>query len=125
NRLRGPLAELAGVRTFLSPVQDIRVGGRESSSDLQYALVGDDLETLRQWEPRVVEALKRLPQITDVNSDLDDRSPQIELIIGRDAAARFGVAVRDIATGLYNAFGQSPVGVIYSPLHQYRVVLEL
>ncbi len=125
NRLRGPLAELAGVRTFLSPVQDIRVGGRESSSDLQYALVGDDLETLRQWEPRVVEALKRLPQITDVNSDLDDRSPQIELIIDRDAAARFGVDVRDIDTGLYNAFGQRPVGVIYNPLNQYRVVLEL
>lgn len=126
NRLRGPLAELPGVRTFLTPVQDIRVGGRESSSsDLQYALVGDDLQTLREWEPRVVEALKRLPQVTDVNSDLDDRSPTIELVIDRDAAARFGVDVRDIDTGLYNAFGQRPVGVIYNPLNQYRVVLEL
>ncbi len=126
NRLRAPLAELAGVRTFLTPVQDIRVGGRESSSsDLQYALVGDDLETLRRWEPRVVEALKKLPQVTDVDSDLDDRSPQVELLIDRDAAARLGVDVRDIDTGLYNAFGQRPVGVIYNPLNQYRVVLEL
>jgi multidrug efflux pump len=126
NRLRGPLAEIAGVRTFLTPVQDIRIGGRESSSsDLQYALVGDDLETLRQWEPKVVEALKKLPQITDVNSDLDDRSPTVELVIDRDAAARFGIDVRDIDTGLYNAFGQRPVGVIYNPLNQYRVVLEL
>ncbi|MCO5118267.1 MAG: efflux RND transporter permease subunit [Burkholderiaceae bacterium] len=125
NRLRGPLAELPGVRTFLTPVQDIRVGGRESTSDFQYTLVGDDLPTLRQWEPRVVEALKKLPQITDVNSDLDDRSPQVELVIDRDAAARFGVDVRDIDTALYNAFGQRPVGVIYNPLNQYRVVLEL
>src|SRR5690606_28598049 len=96
-----------------------------SSSDLQYALVGDDLQTPREWEPRVVEALKKLPQVTDVNSDLDDRSPQVELLIDRDAAARFGIDVRDIDTGLYNAFGQRPVGVIYNPLNQYRVVLEL
>ena len=125
NRLRAPLAELAGVRSFLTPVQDIRVGGRESSSDLQYTLIGDDLATLRQWEPRVVETLRKLPQITDVDSDLDDRSPEVELVIDRDAAARFGVDVRDIDTALYNAFGQRPVGVIYNPLNQYRVVLEL
>ncbi len=125
NRLRAPLAQMPGVRAFLSPVQDIRIGGRESSSNLQYTLVGDDLATLRQWEPRMVEALKKVPQITDIDSDLDDRSPQVELMIDRDAAARFGVDVRDIDTALYNAFGQRPVGVIYNPLNQYRVVLEL
>src|SRR5690606_29331336 len=109
NRLRTPLAQMPGVRAFLSPVQDIRIGGRESSPQLQYNLVGDDLATLRQWEPRMVEALKKVPQITDIDSDLDDRSPQVELMIDRDAAARFGVDVRDIDTALYNAFGQRPV----------------
>ncbi len=124
-RLRGKLSHEAGANLFLVPVQDIRIGGRQSNAQYQYTLQADDLEALRTWEPRVRNALKQLPELTDVDTDQQDKSLQTSLVIDRDAAARLGVSVSALDTTLNDAFGQRQVGVIYNPLNQYRVVMEL
>jgi multidrug efflux pump len=124
-RLRGKLAHEAGANLFMVPVQDIRIGGRQSNSQYQYTLQADDTDTLRQWEPRVRNALSQLPELTDVSTDQQDKGMQTSLVIDRDAAARLGVTVANLDTTLNDAFGQRQVGVIYNPLNQYRVVMEL
>jgi multidrug efflux pump len=124
-RLRGKLAHEAGANLFLVPVQDIRVGGRQSNAQYQYTLLADEVETLRAWEPRVRNALSHLPELTDVDTDQEDKGMQTSLVIDRDAAARLGVTVANLDTTLNNAFGQRQVGVIYNALNQYRVVIEL
>ncbi len=124
-RLRPKLAQEPGANLFLVPVQDLRIGGRESSAQYQFTLQADDLDELRLWEPRVRRALSRLPEIADVNSDREDRGLQTMLVIDRPTAARLGITMRMIDQTLYNAFGQAQVSTIYSALNQYHVVMEV
>ena len=123
-RLRGKLAHEAGANLFLVPVQDIRIGGRQSNAQYQYTLQADDLDILRTWEPRVRNALSQLPELADVSTDQQDTGLQTSLIVDRDAASRLGVSMNTIDTTLNDAFGQRQVSVIYNPLNQYRVVME-
>ncbi len=124
-RLRDKLGHEPGANLFLVPVQDIRIGGRQSNAQYQYTLQADDIDTLRTWGPRVRNALTLLPELTDVSTDQQDKGLQTSLVIDRDAASRLGVSVSTIDTTLNDAFGQRQVGVIYNPLNQYRVVMEL
>ena len=124
-RLRDKLSHEPGANLYFTPVQDIRIGGRQSNAQYQYTLQADDLDTLRTWAPRVRNALAQLPELADVNTDQQDKGMQTSLVIDRDAAARLGVTVGSVDSALNNAFGQRQVGVIYNALNQYRVVMEL
>ena len=124
-RLRGKLSRESGARLFLVPGQDLRIGARTSSSQYEYSVKADELQDLREWEPKIRRAMMRLSELEDINTDYEDRGLQTSLVVDRDAAARLGLTMRDIDTTLQNAYGQRQVGVIYNPLNQYRVVLEL
>ncbi|MFO1301616.1 MAG: multidrug efflux RND transporter permease subunit [Burkholderiaceae bacterium] len=124
-RLRIATARVPGARVFIVPVREIRIGGRQSSSEFQYTLLADDLEVLRTWEPRIRNALSRLPQITDIDTDQEDKGRQVSLAIDRDAAARLGIPTRLVTSLLNDAYGQRQVSTIYQPLNQYHVVLEV
>ncbi|HVC57477.1 MAG TPA: efflux RND transporter permease subunit [Stellaceae bacterium] len=125
-RLRGKLGRVAGARLFLVPVQDLRATtGRQSNAMYQYTLQGDDLTQLDQWAPKVTAALEKLPQLTDVNSDQQQKGLETDLVIDRPTAARLGLAVSQIDNTLYDAFGQRQVSVIYTPRNQYHVVMEV
>ena len=124
-RLREQLAREPGARLFLNPVQDVRVGGRQSSATFQYTLQGDDLEELRTWTARLQQALQQVPELVDVNSDQEVRGLQSSLVIDRPTAARLGITADAIDSALGNAFGQAQVSTIYAPRNQYRVVMEV
>lgn len=124
-RLRQKLAKEPGARLFMFQQQDIRIGGRQTSTSYQYTLQSDELEELRQWEPRIRQALMKLPEITDVDTDRADAGLQTTLQFDRDTMASLGLTMRNASNTLNNAFGQRQVGVIYNPLNQYRVVMEL
>src|SRR5262249_34975656 len=78
-RLRDKLAHEPGANLFLVPVQDIRIGGRQSNAQYQFTLQADDLEALREWEPRVRNALSQLDILADVNTDQQDKGQQTTL----------------------------------------------
>jgi multidrug efflux pump len=124
-RLRRTLAHEPGATLFLQSVQDIRIGGRSSNAQYQYTLQGDDLAQLQAWEPRVRLALMRLPQLADVNSDLQSGGLESYLDFDRSTMARLGVTQASIDNTLNDAFGQRQVSTIYQPLNQYHVVMEL
>src|SRR5690606_6198632 len=105
--------------------QDIRIGGRSSNAQYQYTLQADELADLRTWEPQIRNALAKLPELTDVNTDQQDKASQTSIVIDRDKAMQLGLSMRTIDTALSNAFSQKQVGIIYNPLNQYRVVMEL
>jgi multidrug efflux pump len=125
SRLRRELSQVAGARLFLQPVQDIRVGGRQSNALYQYTLEGDDLGELYAWAPKITEALQQVPELTDVNSDQQQNGLETDLSIDRATAARLGLTVSQIDATLYDAFGQRQVSTIYNPLNQYHVVMEV
>jgi multidrug efflux pump len=124
-RLRGKLARVPGASAFLRPVQDINVGGRMSNAAYQYTLQGDDFEELSHWTPRLMERIRSIPQLTDLNTDQQNRGLEARLVIDRDAAARLGLNAQLIDNTLYDAFGQRQVSTMYMQLNQYHVVMEV
>ena len=124
-RLRDKVKRIPGADLHMFPAQELRIGGRPSFGSYDYALQSDDLGLLREWMPKVITALSKLPQLSDVNTSQQDKGQQIGLVVDRDRAARYGISQAMIDTTLNDAFGQRQVSVIYNPLNQYRVVMEL
>ncbi|MDA7086451.1 efflux RND transporter permease subunit [Pseudomonas sp. SA3-5] len=126
NRLRRTVPKVPGGRMYLMPDQDLQIGGREGrSSENEYMLLSGDLEQLRIWLPKVREALRSLPELTDIDAKETDGTQQIRLVVDRDAAKRLGVDMAMVTGVLNNAFSQRQVSTIYDSLNQYSVVMEI
>ncbi len=123
SRLRPQLAGIPGARLFLMAQQDIRIGGRQSSSAFQYTLMATELSDLKDWMPKVQQALASLPELIDVDTDVEDRGRQVSLQIDRDAAQRLGVPMASISAVLNNSFSQRQISIMYGERNQYRVVM--
>lgn len=124
-RLRKKLSREPGASLYLQPVQDLRIGARGSAATYEYTLQSESLADLREWTPKLVSALINAPQLTDVNTNEQDKGQQIALVVDRDKAASYGINQAAIDSTLNNAFGQRQVSVIYQSLNQYHVVMEL
>src|SRR5208282_3853214 len=124
-RLRPKFNEVAGARLFLQGAQDIRVGARANNAQYQYTLQGDDANDIYEWAPKLEAALQKVPLLTDVNLDQQQKGLETDLIIDRATAARLGLTVSQIDNTLYDAFGQRQVSVIYAAQNQYHVIMEV
>ncbi|MGZ8288916.1 MAG: efflux RND transporter permease subunit [Telluria sp.] len=122
-RLRPQLAQVTGVSMFLNTVQDLRMGGRQSSSTYQYTLKSDNQADLKLWAARLAESMKRQPPLTDIDTDLDENGVEMFVTVDKDSAARLGITSRDVNNALYNGFGQRQVATIYDELNQYKVIM--
>jgi len=122
-RLRPQLAQITGLSLFLNPVQDLRMGGRQSNSTYQYTLKSDNTADLKSWATRLAEAMKRHPDLVDVDTDQQENGVEVYVEVDKDSAARLGISSRDVDNALYNAFGQRQVATIYGELNQYRVIM--
>jgi multidrug efflux pump len=123
-RLRPKLARVPGAMAFLSASQDLRVGGRQSNAEYQFTMRGENVEDLTRFGPRMLQELRAIPIIADVNTDQQNRGLQTYVQYDRQTAARFGISSQLIDNTLYDAFGQRPVSTTYTPLNQYHVVME-
>ncbi|MHB8420710.1 MAG: multidrug efflux RND transporter permease subunit [Myxococcales bacterium] len=125
NRLRPKLAKVEGIRLFLQSMQDVRVGGRLTRTQYQYTLEDGDLAELNRWAPRMLQALKKLPALKDVNTDQQTAGLELDLAVDRDTASKLGLSMADVDNAFYDAFGQRQVATTYTELNQYHVVLEV
>jgi multidrug efflux pump len=124
-RLRPKLARVTGANLFLNPVQDVRVGGRQSNATYQFTLKAENLAELRSWASKLAEAMKRQPALLDINTDQEDHGLESFVNINYDDAARLGLTNRAIDNVLYDGFGQRQVSTIYKDQNQYHVIMEL
>ena len=122
-RIRSKVSRIPGANLYLQPVQDLRIGGRASSSQFQYTLRGDNLDELNQWSTKLVHEVRKVSGVVDVNSDQQNRGLQTRLNVDRTTAARLGISMATIDNTLYDAFGQRHVSTIYKSLNQYHVVM--
>jgi multidrug efflux pump len=124
-RLRPQLQKVTGLNVFLNPVQDLRMGGRQSNSTYQYTLTSDSSAALKEWSGKLAEAMKGHDDVlTDVDSDQQENGVETLVTIDRDSASRVGITPRAVDNALYNAFGQRQVATIYEDVNQYAVILE-
>ncbi len=124
-RLRGKTAAVHGLSLILAAAQDIRMGGRPTRAQFQYALQSGDLNELNNWTAQLVAKLRQIPQLKDVNSDQQAGGLQANVVVDREAAARLGVGMMTIDNTLYDAFGQRQVSTLYKEYNQHHVVMEV
>ena len=122
--LRRATRQIAGVSVFLSPIQNLQLGGRPSKSRYQYTLQSVSSDALGEWAGKYLERMRADPAFRDVTSDAQNRGLQASLIIDRDKASALGVQLADVRTALYAAFGERQVSTIYGPTASYNVILE-
>jgi len=125
HRLQPALGQVDGITLFMQPVQDLTVEDRLSRTQYQYSLEDPDADELNTWAPKLVDTLRTLPELRDVNSDQQDQGLQSLLVIDRNTASRLGITPQLVDDTLYDAFGQRQVSTIFTQLNQYRVVLEV
>jgi multidrug efflux pump len=123
--LRPKLGAVTGASLFLAPVQDLRIGGRQSNATYQYTLEADNLADLRTWATKLTTAMTSQWELEDVNSDQQDHGLQSFVTIDRDKAAGLGLSNTSIDNTLYDAYGQRDVSTIYEDVNQYHVVMEV
>jgi multidrug efflux pump subunit AcrB len=124
-RLRKAIGPVQGATLYMQAVQDLSIGGRATRTQYQYTLQDPDLDELNTWAPKLLERLHTLPQLRDVNSDQQNGSTQLSLVIDRDQAARFGIQPQQIDDTLYDAFGQRQVAQYFTQLNTYHIILEV
>ena len=122
-RLRPKLNAVPGATLFLQAVQDVRIGGRQSSAQYQYTIQSDNLTLLNQWGPKLLQTMKGIHSLTDVNSDSQNKGLSVNLVIDRPTASRLGITAQSIDNALYDAFGEREIATTYTPLNQYYIVM--
>src|ERR1700761_8777450 len=125
DRLRPKLTSIPGATVFLQAGQDLRIGGRQSNAQYQYTIQSDNLDDLVKYGPLLLQNMKKLKIVTDVNSDQQNSGLQAALSYDRKTASRLGLTPQTIDNTLYEAFGQSQVSTMYTALNQYHVVMEV
>ncbi|WP_296252627.1 efflux RND transporter permease subunit [Pseudomonas sp. UBA4194] len=126
-RLRKTLPKVPGARLMLMADQDLQFGGarEQSTSQYSYIIQSGDLAALRAWYPKIVTALRALPELTAIDAREGRGAAQITLIVDRDQAKRLGIDMSTVTSVLNNAYSQRQISTIYDSLNQYKVVMEI
>lgn len=123
--LRKELRAVAGLNVFMTPVQNLRLGGRPSKARYQYILQSVRADELNAWALKLQERLRNDPLFRDVTSDAQLSGLQAQLDIDRERANALGLSIDAVRTALYSAFGERQVSTIYLPTDSYQVIMEV
>jgi HAE1 family hydrophobic/amphiphilic exporter-1 len=124
--LRSQLGDIAGIRSYITPVQNLSVGARSSASQYQLVVQSLDQDSMNQWADKLTDAMRDdRAFFTDVNSDLENNTPQAKLVIDRDKAAALGITTDVLRSTLYGGFGSEQISTIYTSGDSYEVIMEI
>lgn len=124
-RLQTSIVPISGITAWFQPVQELSIEDRVSRTQYQFTLTAPEIGLLDETLPRVLERLRQEPALADLAADLQTRGLQAYVDIDRDAAARLGVSVSNIAQSLQTAYAQRQIATLFTQANQYRVVLEV
>jgi len=122
--LRRQTSGIPGMRAYFNPIQNLNFGARSSRTLYQYTLQGLRADELYDWSERMTEVLHKLPELQDVNSDLQMAAPILSVNVDRDRAAALGVTVDQVRQALYSAYGARQISTIFGASDSYAVILE-
>jgi HAE1 family hydrophobic/amphiphilic exporter-1 len=122
--LRVKFREIPGIQVYMSPVQNLQLGGRSSKSRYQFTLQSVGFEGVNEWAEKVLQKMRANPLFRDVTSDSQLKGLNVKIEIDREKAASAGVSIADIRTALYSSFGERQISTIYTPVSTYYVILE-
>jgi multidrug efflux pump len=123
-RLNATSQRVAGIDLYLQPVQDLTIDSTVGRAQYQFVLEDSSTAVLNQWVPKLVEAMRAQPELSNVSTNFTDRGLAAYVSVDRDSAARFGITAATIDNALYDAFGQRIISTIFTQSNQFRVILE-
>jgi multidrug efflux pump len=123
-RLRGKTSGIPGIGSFFVALQDIRIGGRAVKGQYIYSLVSPSQQDLDVYVPKLMDQLKKHPELKDLTTDQQDRGLESDVVVDRLKASQLGIQPQQVDSALYSAFGQRQVSVMYTERNQFHVVLE-
>ncbi|AKT44126.1 efflux RND transporter permease subunit [Chondromyces crocatus] len=125
DELRPKFARIPGLQVFLQNPPTIRVGGALSRAQYQFTLTSTDTESLYKAAGELEKKMRGMPGLADVSSDLENKNPEVDVVIDRDKAGALGVTARQIEEALFTSFSQRQISTIFAPTNQYRVIMEV
>jgi HAE1 family hydrophobic/amphiphilic exporter-1 len=125
NEMRSKVSTVAGVRVFLQNPPAIRIGGQMTRSVYQYTLQSGDTAELYEWAPRLEQAMRGLPGLVDVSSDLQLANPQVNVSLDRNRIGALGISVDQVESAMANAYSTVQVSTIYAPNNEYQVLMRV
>jgi hydrophobic/amphiphilic exporter-1 (mainly G- bacteria), HAE1 family len=123
--LRPVVSSIPGLNVYMQNPPPIRIGGQLTKAQYQFTMQSPDQGQLYDYAPKLLESVRKIPGLQDVNTDLLVKSPQLNINIDRDKAAALGLSAAQIEDALYTAYSQRQISTIYDPTNAFRVVMEL
>ncbi len=125
NRLQSKLKKVVGATLYMQPVQDLTIDTLTSRTQFQYSVSAPDSADVTKWSQLMLEKMRKIPILKDVNSDQQNKGLVTTINIDRDTASRLGITMQMIDDTLYDSFGQRQISIMFTQRNQYRVVLEV
>ena len=122
-RLQQATANVTGIKAYLRPEQDLTLDTVVSPNQYQFVLRGPSQEAFQKYVPDLVARMRKIRDISDVTTDLDNEGLSVNVVVNRQLAARYGITPATIDNALYDALGQRIVSTIFNQSNQYRVIL--
>jgi multidrug efflux pump len=123
-RLRGRVANVAGLNLFLQPTQDLTIDAESGPTQYRVSIEGADSDTVNEWARKLTQKLGSVPQLRNAVTDAGAVGAAAFIDIDRDTASRLSITASAIDDALYSAYGQRIVSTIFTETNQYRVILE-
>ena len=125
--MRPMLAQIPGIRVFMTNQPPINLGGQGGGQRglYQFTLQDTDTGELYKWAPILEEKIRQTAGLEDVSSDLLLKNPLVTVDMDRDKVSTLGLTANQVETALYNAYGTRQVSQIFAPNNQYQVILQV
>ncbi len=117
------LRDYPDYRTSVSDVDPLRGGGMNNFA-VDVNLVGPELDVLTAKSEELIQRLRKVPGLIDVDTTLSVRKPELQVVIDRDRAADLGVSAEEVASSLGVLVGGEPVSTFKESDEQYDVWLR-
>jgi len=121
SRILPPLS--TGLRTAVQPVANIGGGGNQNA-DIQFIINGPDLAKLDTYSKQLVERVRKMKGVVDVDTSLNAGKPEISVQIDRPKAADMGVQIADAAEAMRLLVAGDQVTTYNEGGEQYEVHLR-
>src|SRR4030095_1395632 len=116
-----PLA--TDLRTSVQQIANIGGGGAQNAT-FQFVVSGPDLKKLEQISRQLVERIKAIPGVVDLDTSFNSGKPELSVQVDRPKAADLGVQVADAAEALRLLVGGDQVTTYNEGGEQYEVHLR-
>ena len=126
-RLSARLEELPGIEiAFSQPIIDSVLDKVfDPHSTLAIKVFGDDFNELRRIGKDIVALLGTIPGVSDAAIDQYTPLPQIAIRVDREAAARYGINVQDVADLISTGIGGAAVTQVFIGERHYDVTVRV